>query len=97
MLLEKPVVTTEATIDSPIGFYELVVSGGKAQNYTLSYENGTLEITETPTAIDAVLFGEGQRYDVFRLDGTVVRKDADTLEGLKSGIYVVNGKKVLIK
>ena len=97
VLLEKPVVTTEATIDSPIGFYELVVSGGKAQNYTLSYENGTLEVTETPTAIDAVLFGEGQRYDVFRLDGTVVRKDADTLEGLKSGIYVVSGKKVLIK
>ena len=97
VLIEKPIVTTTATKTSPIGFYELVVSGGKAENYTLDYVNGTLEITDTPTAIDAVLFGNGNKYDVYTLDGQVVRKAATTLEGLKMGTYIVNGKTILIR
>ena len=96
VLLEKPVVTTTATKDSPVGFYDLVVSGGKAKNYTLSYENGTLEVTETPTAITDVRYDGQQRFNVFRLDGTVVRRNAESLDGLSSGIYVVNGKKVIL-
>ena len=97
VLIEKPIVTTTATKTSPVGFYDLVVSGGKAENYTLDYVNGTLEITDTPTAIDAVLFGNDKKYDVYTLDGQVVRKSATTLEGLKKGAYIVNGKTILIR
>ena len=37
---KKPIATTTATKNSPVGEYEIVVSGGEAQNYELSYQNG---------------------------------------------------------
>ena len=48
VLTEKPTATTTATIDSPAGTYVITVSGGAAQNYTLTYVNGTLTVTEKP-------------------------------------------------
>lgn len=44
VLSELPTVTTSATIGSNAGSYDLRVSGGKATNYTLSYQKGTLTI-----------------------------------------------------
>lgn len=37
------------------------------------------------------------RYDVYTLSGVQLRKGAATLAGLQKGIYVVNGKKVVVK
>jgi len=53
-------------------------------------------VTETPTAITDVRYDGQQRFNVFRLDGTEVRRNAESLDGLSSGIYVVNGKKVIL-
>lgn len=44
VLTEKPTVTTIAKKDSPIGDYEVKVSGAKAQNYNISYQNGVLTV-----------------------------------------------------
>jgi len=44
VLSELPTVTTSATIGSNAGSYDLRVSGGKATNYTLSYQTGTLTV-----------------------------------------------------
>lgn len=44
VLSELPMVTTSATIGSNAGSYDLRVSGGKATNYTLSYQTGTLTV-----------------------------------------------------
>ena len=46
VLDEQPTVSTTATKESAPGTYPITVSGGKARNYTLSYENGTLTVTE---------------------------------------------------
>lgn len=46
VLTEKPTVKTTATEDSTPGDYPVTVSGGSAQNYTLTYENGTLIVTK---------------------------------------------------
>ena len=43
---KKPVAETTATKSSPAGTYPITVSGGEAQNYTLSYTDGTLTIEE---------------------------------------------------
>jgi|WetSurSiteA1Bulk_404760.scaffolds.fasta_scaffold01023_4 hypothetical protein len=40
-----PVVTTDATAQSPAGSYTLVASGGSDNNYEFTYVNGTLVIT----------------------------------------------------
>lgn len=43
-LSELPTATTTATKDSPVGNYDITVSGGKATNYELVWHNGTLTI-----------------------------------------------------
>ena len=42
------------------------------------------------------LFG-GKSSDIFSLTGQLVRKNAQSLKGLPAGIYVVDGKKVVVR
>ena len=46
VLTVKPTATTVATINSPVGIYDIVVSGGEAKNYSFNYVNGTLTVEE---------------------------------------------------
>ena len=48
VLETMPSITTTATKTSDVGEYPITVSGGKAKNYTLVYESGTLTITKAP-------------------------------------------------
>ena len=38
-----------------------------------------------------------QRFDVYRLNGQLVVRGATTLHGLPAGLYIVNGKKIVVK
>ena len=44
VLTKKPVVTTTATKESAVGDYSVKVIGAEAQNYGISYVNGTLTV-----------------------------------------------------
>lgn len=46
VLTQKPTVTTTATKNSAPGDYSITVSGGSAANYTLSYVDGKMMVTE---------------------------------------------------
>ena len=94
-LTRRPVATTTATADSPVGVYDIVVSGGEAQNYELTYVNGKLTIT-VPSQI-ADLIKQGQTLSIYTLTGQPVRLHAKTLDGLTKGVYLVNGQKLIIK
>jgi len=94
VLTKKPTATTTATKDSPVGEYEIVVSGGKAQNYELSYQNGVLTVTES-TGIATI--SVTNPANVYNVQGRMVRSKATTLKGLPSGVYIVNGQKVVVK
>ena len=50
------------------------------------------------TSIDEVNIEgfEPQSYDIYHINGQLVRKDATSTEGLNKGIYIINGKKVII-
>lgn len=52
---------------------------------------------EGTTGIDQIVNGGAQTYDVYTLQGVQVLKGAASLDGLQKGIYIVNGKKVVIK
>ncbi len=39
----------------------------------------------------------GTAFDVFTLSGTKVRSQATTTDGLRKGIYIINGKKLIVK
>ena len=95
VLLTKPVATTEATPDSAPGEYDIVVSGGEAQNYVFVYVNGKLTIKEY-SGIEPI-FGTAGTFDIYSANGAKVRSKASSFEGLPAGLYIVNGKKVVIR
>ena len=51
VLTKKPVITTTATESSAPGSYPVTVSGAEAQNYDISYQPGTLTVTEADAVI----------------------------------------------
>ena len=53
------------------------------------------EITgiDTPRADD----GKDTTYDIYDMSGRTVRKAATTTDGLKQGLYIINGRKVLVE
>ena len=94
VMTKKPTATTTATKDSPVGTYDIVVSGGEAKNYELSYQNGVLTVTES-TGI--VTISTTNPVDIYTLQGNKVRTKATTAEGLPKGVYIVNGRKIVVK
>lgn len=48
VLTKQPTVSCSATKDSPAGTYDVTVSGAEAQNYEITYKNGTLTIETRP-------------------------------------------------
>jgi hypothetical protein len=53
--------------------------------------NGATGITDMDASTDA------KTFDVYSVDGQLVKQAATSLEGLPKGLYIVNGKKVAIK
>ena len=95
VLTSEPVATTEATASSPAGSYEIVVSGGSAQNYEFAYVNGTL--TVVPASGVASVVGDARPVDVYDVAGRKVRSQVTSLEGLPRGLYIVGGRKVIVR
>ncbi len=55
---------------------------------------------EQTTSIDELIFQNGiltESSDVYGIDGTVVRHDTQNLSNLSKGVYIVNGKKFVVK
>lgn len=55
---------------------------------------------ETTTSIDDIMFQNGiltESTDVYSIDGTVIRHDVQNLSDLSKGVYIVNGKKFVVK
>ena len=44
VLTSQPTILTEATTDSPVGTYRISVSGAEADNYDITFVNGTLTV-----------------------------------------------------
>ncbi len=77
--------------------------GGKYKySVTAVYADGTesqpAEVEATiATAIDSIHLDGKTTYDVYTADGKLILKDAKSLNSLTKGIYVVNGKTVVIR
>ncbi len=62
VLTTKPTISCEATKDSPVGEYEVIVSGAEATNYEISYVNGKLTIEEATVAITVTVNNCSRAY-----------------------------------
>lgn len=96
VFITVPTATCEATAESAPGTYDIIVSGGDAQNYEFSYVNGILEVVETQ-GIAAVCVSFPQPVDIFAADGRCVRRAATSMAGLPRGLYIVEGRKVIVR
>jgi hypothetical protein len=57
--------------------------------------NGVLTVIESTGIANFAV--DGNSFDIYNLRGQKVRQDATSLNGLPKGIYIVDGRKVLIK
>ena len=96
VLIVAPKATTAATVESEAGTYEISVSGGEAANYEFEYKSGTLTILAVD-GIDTILVDGRTLDNVYDLKGRLVRSTGTSLEGLTKGVYVVSGRKVVLK
>ena len=94
VLTVKPVASCEATADSPVGEYNITVSGGEAKNYVFTYVNGKLTVKQGE-GIATITFASP--VDVYSMTGRKLRSQVTTLVGLPTGVYIVNGRKVVLK
>ena len=94
VLTEQPVATTEATPESGPGLYDIVLSGGSALNYYFEYQSGHLTIT-AQNAISTVTLDHP--VDVYNLSGNKVLSRATTLAVLPKGVYIVEGRKIVVR
>lgn len=85
----RPVITCDATIDSPAGEYEIVVSGAEASNYAISYVNGKLTVVDDPSRVSVVVL-ETQNEPVYDLQGRRVKTP-------QRGVYIKNKRKLIVK
>lgn len=89
VLTELPVAVCEADADSPLGEYEIVVSGASSPNYNIKYTNGKLTVVESSSISDVAA---EESAAVFNLMG--VRVDESNLN---SGFFIKNNKIKVIK
>ncbi len=52
--------------------------------------------TDGTTSIQSVGKTNTEKYNVYNLAGQVVKRNATSLDGLQKGLYIVNGKKVVV-
>lgn len=90
VLTTLPVATTTATVDSPVGTYEILVDGGEALNYTFQYVPGVLTI-QVPVGI-ADVRTDGNADEWYTIGGQKLGS-----RPTKAGIYIHNGQRKVVK
>ena len=63
-----------------------------SENYSF-----VVDAQANPVGMDIVVVDEPACFDVYSLSGVLVRRKASSLEGLPKGIYIVDGKKMVVK
>ena len=87
-----------ATTAKPFRAY-LKYQGSNSNNAKPLYTSINWQNEET-TSIDDLMFENGiltESTDVYGIDGTVIRRDAQNISNLSKGVYIVNGKKFVVK
>lgn len=84
VLTTHPVVTADATATSPVGEYAITVSGGEAQNYDFTYEEGAkLTVTKAILTVKAdaktMVYGEKLPDLTCQIEGFVNDESSDVL------------------
>ena len=88
--LTEPVFVTTADENSPVGEYPIIVESAVAESYQMTFVPGTLTVTKV-TGIQGLSASETDSKVVRMLDGRQLKGTP------RKGIYIVDGKKVIVK
>lgn len=88
---------TDATSDEGTHTYNVtIVYEDKAGNRNESGFSNNASVTVT-TGIASIQADKDGNYNVYTIDGKTVMLNAKSLNGLKSGLYIINDKKYIVK
>ena len=81
------------------GFRGWLQSVGDQPSNVFEYEiEGVVEqVNGNATAIDGIEAAQQRSANIYNLNGQLVRQGATSTEGLPSGLYIVGGKKLVVK
>lgn len=81
------------------GFRGWLETIGDRPSKGIEYEiNGVVDqVNGNTTAIDGIEAAQQHSANIYNLNGQLVRQGATSTEGLPSGLYIVGGKKVVVK
>ena len=85
ILAMQPTITCAATSSNVLGTYEIVVSGAEAENYEITFVNGTLTIEAGEEPDDNTFEEEGSGYEK-KEDGSVAFAEQENPAGGKCEI-----------
>ena len=93
-LTTLPTITVDADTASVPGYYDIVVFGAESPNYEITYQYGTLQVLEHNGVRDILV---ARRQTAYTLQGTrVPQRDGQPIT-LTKGVYVIGGRKVIVK
>lgn len=96
VLAEKPVASTVATSNSPVGDYEITVMGGTALNYEISCSPGLLRIKDVPNGIDQTVMTSDSNTEK-ELDEKTYNLSGQRIGKQQKGIVIIGNKKIIRK
>ena len=81
------------------GFRGWLETIGDRPSMVFEYEiEGVVEqVNGNTTAIDGIEAAQQHSANIYNLNGQLVRQGATSTEGLPSGLYIVGGKKLVVK
>lgn len=94
----EPELYCEADENSPVGRYPIYISRGTVLNQDVDFVDGYLIVIESTAGIEAVnADAPAVSNEIYNVHGQLIRHNATSTEGLPSGIYLMNGQRVVIK
>lgn len=70
---------------------------GQAKVFEYEIEGVVEQVNGNATAIDGIEAAQQHSANIYNLNGQLVRQGATSTEGLPSGLYIVGGKKLVVK
>ena len=70
---------------------------GQANVFEYEIEGVVEQVNGNTTAIDGIETAQQHSANIYNLNGQLVRQGATSTEGLPSGLYIVGGKKLVVK
>lgn len=93
----EPELTCEATAESPLGDYPIKVTMGTLAGDDIVLTDGVLRVVDENgfNAVDEIGADDNLAI-VYTIDGRRIATDVTDLSSLEKGIYIVNGRKVIL-